>query len=222
MCEHNWLDTGHTKVCCECGLEEKVLTLNVWNKYSAPLNKQYDRCGRFRMKVDKLLGTHRGPKYTDLIWTVLSKAKETMHTPHDIRTTIRNSRLKSKHYDCVRIFSDIFTSFRLKATVDVEATKLFLVTMFEDVHHMWLSANRSECSFFSYDFLLRYFLEQYSSPLVIYLKPKTNKKRLLKYMTKLKKLIQSRDGSGKCCRSSAVSHFLSESKRLVNPQSQLP
>ena len=216
MCEHSWLDTGHTKVCSECGLETKVLVLNVWNKFSAPLNRQYDRVGRFKTKVDKLLGAHRGPKYTDPVWGILKQEK--MSSPGDVRRGIRKSKLKAKHYDCIRIFCDVFTTFRI-GEIDTEMTRTRLVRMFEDVHHVWLGSGESSDGFFSYDFLLRHFLENIKSPLVVYLKPQTNKKRLQKYMVKLS-LILSRSVSGIASRSSGGVHFPSVLRRSTNLQSQ--
>ena len=213
MCNHCWLDTGYTKVCCDCGLEQKVLVLNVWNKFSAPLNRQYDRVGRFKIKVDKLIGLHCGPKYTDPVWVVLKRKK--LCNPGDVRQAIRKSRLKAKHYDCVRIFCDVFSRFRLPAEVDPLATQTLLLDMFEDVHHAWLRRWENSEGFFSYDFLLRYFLEQINSPLVVYLKPKTNKTRLKKYMEKLRTIL-SQDKNGKWSQNFATIHSLNESARSMN------
>jgi hypothetical protein len=228
MCDHTWLDTGHTMVCCNCGVERQVLVLNVWNKFSAPLNRQYDRVGRFKTKVDKLLGTHRGPRYSDPVWTELEQARRkgdrgTMGSPDDVRRVIRKSKLKTKHYDCVRIFCDVFTTFRLTPLYlkqNTERTREQLMHMFGEIHHVWLGCNDTSDGFFSYDFLLRFFLERMNSPLVVYLKPKTNKRRLQKYVEKLTRLSQC--GNGTYCQNSGGSHFLSELKRSMNLQSRLP
>ena len=53
MCEHTWLVTNYSNICSSCGLERGVLKLDTWNKYAAPLTRNYDRKSRFSVKVDK-------------------------------------------------------------------------------------------------------------------------------------------------------------------------
>jgi hypothetical protein len=43
--------------------------------------------------------------------------------------------------------------------------------------------------FFSYDYLIRMFLEDIQSPLIVYLKPASNKHRLRKYNDKLQFIL---------------------------------
>jgi hypothetical protein len=181
-CEHAWLSTNHTEVCSNCGREKRILSLDSYNKWSAPLARTYDRKSRFSVKVEKLLGIHSGPPVHDDMWLLLKTC--TLTTPDSIRKSIRHSKLNTKHYDCVRIFTDVFTEFRV-AGYNTHDMKNYLEKCFAVVHRCWC---RSQCvkeSFFSYDFLLRYFLEQIASPLLVYLKPRTNKRRLRKYMNKL-------------------------------------
>ena len=181
MCEHKWLVTNCSRVCGMCGVERSVLRLDSWNKYSAPLSRNYDRKHRFSIKVNKLLGIHSGPPYWDAVWKMLEDTGP-FHSPASIRTAIRNSRLKTKHYDCLRIFCDAFTTLRTPIETP-HRLKNYLESCFHIVHSCWLRA-QLEDGFFSYDFLLRYFLEQIESPLLVYLKPRTNKRRLHKYMIK--------------------------------------
>jgi len=186
MCDHDWLCTNYSRVCSKCGCEKRVLKLDTWNKYAAPLCRNYDRKNRFSIKVNKLLRIHSGPPHWDKIWEVLESTQPFIG-PECIRRAIRSSKLTTKHYDCLRIFCDAFTDFRVPV-FDAHRVKKYLESCFHAVHICWLRVD-PRAGFFSYDFLLRYFLEQIDSPLLVYLKPKTNKRRLHKYMMKLS-LIQ--------------------------------
>ena len=213
MCEHTWLVTNCSNVCSSCGLERGVLKLDTWNKYAAPLTRNYDRKSRFSVKVDKLLGIHTGPHYSDKIWKVLET--QSLRTPNSIRKAIRHSGLNTKHYDCLRIFCDVFTKFQVTGYCP-HRIKRYLEKCFADVHRCWLRTHWLQNSFFSYDFLLRYFLEEIQSPLLVYLKPKTNKRRLRKYVQKLK-LIQFPGVCKTYYQNSAGDHFRSVSDHACSP-----
>lgn len=182
MCKHEYVFTSWCKTCKLCGLESSFLSLDKYNVYSAPLERGYNRTQRFRIKIDKLLCLHNGPNCLDPIWKYLDGQKLFMNTPFDVRQTIRRSKLKLKHYDSVRIFSDAFTTFRISLHEPL-ALKKHLLRRFDKLYHRWVLAN--DPSFFSYDWILRHFLEAMNSPLVVYLKPQTCRKRDQKYRTKL-------------------------------------
>lgn len=176
------------KVCHECGVEQRILRLDVYNVNSAPLDRGYNRRQRYRTKVDKLIGLHSGPHCDDAIWVYLDKHRITLNTPFDVRECLRASSLKNKHYDSIRTFSDAFTTFRVEHNqIDV---KRYLMNSFDHLYSAWSTC--FENSFFSYAWLLRYFLEQIDSKLTVYLKPKTCKRRNAKYLLKIK-AIRSRN-----------------------------
>ena len=182
MCTHSFVFSSWSKTCINCGIESYFVSLDKYNLFSAPLERGYDRSQRFRMKVDKLLGLHTGPNSFDPIWEYLDSRKLFLNNPFDIRQTIRRSKLKMKHYDSIRIFTDAFTTFRVPSNQPL-VLKKNLVAQFNNLYHMWLQ--RKDQSFFSYDWILRYFLESLHSPLIVYLKPKTCRKRDIKYRAKL-------------------------------------
>jgi len=183
-CKHEFVYTSWCKTCTLCGLESYHLALDTYNVFSAPLERGYSRVQRFKIKVDKLLAMHSGPNCTDPIWKYLDSRKLFLNTPFDVRQCIRRSKLKLKHYDCVRIFTDTFTNFKISTHTSTFTQKKFLLQQFEKIHHSWMQgANKN--SFFSYDWVLRHFLEKVMSPLVVYLKPKTCRQRDLKYKTRL-------------------------------------
>ena len=190
-CEHSFVYTSWSRVCVMCGVESRTLDMDTYNVYSAPLQKGYDRKLRFKVKVQKLLGFHNGPKHTDPIWKYLEQHKS-MKNPDEVRRVIRGSRLVFKHYDCVKLFCDVFTPFRVVVNNPTMLRKT-LQSKFEDIYSRW-SLQGHNASFFSYDWLLRYFLTEVYPPLLVYQKPKTCKNRDAKYLAKLLEL-----GQLNCC-----------------------
>ena len=182
MCKHEYVFSSWCKTCKLCGLESVFLSLDKYNVFSAPLERGYNRAQRFRMKVDKLLCLHNGPNSTDPIWKYLDSRKLFLHTPFDVRQTIRRSTLKQKHYDALRIFTEAFTNFRVSLKNPLDLKKK-LLDRFSNLYHRWVLCG--DPSFFSYDWILRYFLEELNSSLVAYLKPRTCRKRDQKYKQKL-------------------------------------
>ena len=182
MCSHCFVVTKGRQCCTYCGISEQVLTLDRFSPHASPLGRQYDRFARFQMKIDKLLGMGGLPRYDDPVWKVLEKAD--MKTPQDVRSTLRQSGLTCKHYDCVRTFCDYFTPFYCDP-VNTLDTKHHLERRFVDVKARWGMKD----GFFSYDWLLRLFLEEMKSPLVCYLKKPTNRRREQKYRKMLHDLI---------------------------------
>ena len=189
MCCHDWVHESNSKICRICGIETREYGIDTYNKYSAPLFRSYDRLARFKLKVNKLLGIHAGPHFNDPIWALLEKKQ--FNTPQELRKILRMCNLKNKHYDCVRIFCTIFTRFRV-TIVDVYALREHLLYKFKNIFLPW-SVQHQMKSFLSYDFLLRLFLEEIHSPLVVYLKPQTCKRRLKKYLTMLRFIQAPRD-----------------------------
>ena len=199
MCDHNWLNTDYTKVCNKCGIEQRILPLDKYCKFSAPLCRGYDRGNRFKSKVYKLLGMHGGPNANDPIWKILEQHRDQLNTPGDIRRLLRRTKLKNKHYDSIRIFTDAFTEFRIKTPHDVTMFREILLLRFRKIHSDWCRYTAPEnTNFFSYDFLLRHILEDIHSPLTIYCKPPTSKRRKKKYLIKLA-LIQAHSSDRRCC-----------------------
>ena len=212
MCNHKWLHTSCTRVCKDCGLEKRLLLLDTYNVNSAPIERGYNRRQRYKVKVDKLLGLHCGPKYDDPVWGHLAKHKVTLNTPFDIRECLRSSSTKNKHYDNVRTFSDAFcTDFRVEYCQ--VAVKRFLMDSFDELYAGW--NRRNEESFFSYAWLLRFFLEQIDSKLIVYLKPKTCKRRNAKYLQKLNLILSRKSYGIPSCVKSKI-HFLSERGGSMN------
>jgi hypothetical protein len=191
MCKHVWLTTDHTHICSQCGLEEVYLSVDKYNKFSAPLNRSYNRLTRFCTKLDKLLAIHSGPRATDPVWSFIHSSCKKHFTPKDIRHALRRSDLKLKHYDSIRIFSDAFTNFKIRP-FNVHTLRDVLIVKFNFIHRRWKVANIKQ--FFSYDFLIRMFLEDINSQLLIYLKPSSNKQRLRKYHEKLNSILTRNGG----------------------------
>ena len=181
MCIHHFVETGYSNICILCGVEQFTMCLDSYSPTSAPIARPYDRAQRFGAKVDRLLGTHMPPPH-DPVWGFLD-AKKGLRGPISIRAALRHSTLRNKHYDNVRTFCDAFTPFRCKV-YDHHKTRSFLLDEFEFVHARWCARNLAK--FFSYDWLLRYFLEKINSPLLVYLKHPTSKRRSRRYVAMLK------------------------------------
>ena len=207
MCDHAWIHTEYSKICEQCGIEQIILKVDRYNKYSAPLQRGYDRCGRFKIKLDKLYGRHSGPKMDDPVWAELESIKYKLRNPDDIRKALRLLKVANKHYDCIRIFSDIFTKFRV-TILDSQESDIILFK-FRSIHAAW-RRHRSQQQFFSYDYLLRHLLDELKSPLVVYCKPQTNKRRRLKYEKKLNLIrVQSADRMSNHTPVVSHSHYVS-------------
>jgi len=187
------VDEGYAVVCRGCGLSIKLQKPDEFNISSAPLTRNYEREGRFMTKVDKLLGI-LSPKYQDPVWSVLSSSKE-MSGSQDIRKVLRHSSLKDKHYDCVRTFTLLFTP-TTSCLTSPQKVRAYLRAQFKTIHSRWRSllavSPSISLGFFSYDWLLRKFLEEGDLPdlsrLVKFLKPRTSKRRAKKYQTLLNRL----------------------------------
>ena len=174
MCEHNWLHIPGMQVCENCGLQRQLLEMDKFSVHSSPLGRCYDRVGRFQQKIDCLLGRGSIPKSEDPVWKYLEG--KTMTGPSDIRLALSKSKLKNKHYDHVRSFTDIFTKFRCDKYNQLE-TRGILMRKFSRVNRCFRGT-----SFFSYGWLTRLFLEEMKSPLLVYLKKPTSKRRAKKYV----------------------------------------
>ena len=180
MCNHRNVDTGYSNVCILCGTEEFTLSLDTYSPTSAPITRPYDRMHRFSTKVDRLLGTHTPPAH-DPVWVYLA-AKKGLRGPGSIRAALRASTIRNKQYDNIRTFCDAFTQYKCGA-YNHDRTRSFLMKEFEIVHYEWSKKKISR--FFSYDWLLRHFLEKIKSPLLVYLKRATSTRRSSRYMAML-------------------------------------
>ena len=198
MCEHRFLETSYTKVCVQCGVEHLILTLDKYAVHSAPLTKGYERSVRFRQKIDKLLCLQNAPPLKCPIWEYLSK--QNMRSPTDVRYALRRYTLKNKHYDCIRLFTRVFTDFRVVLKQTPPRLNQQLTDKFNNVIRLWRRYNMvGTTPFFSYDFLLRVFLEELKCPLVVYCKPVTCLKRHARNNRRLN-LISALGGDGTCYR----------------------
>ena len=204
LCYHSYIYTDYSRICCICGEESPSMRLDTYNKFSAPLIKGYNRESRFKIKITKLVGLHSGPKHADLVWPLLNRVKSELHHPNDIRKHLRSFCLRHKHYDSVRTFTDIFTSFRV-SHVDPYRHRKIIHTRFVDILMAWTAQNLN--TFFSYDYLLRYILDEIKSPLIVYCKAATSKKRLQKYDDMLA-LISSHNDDKRSNRMIAIDHSL--------------
>ena len=159
-CTHRFKHTPCTRVCVECGLEERSLKLDSYNAFSAPLCKGYRREVRFRQKIDKLIHLQNAPPTKCPVWEYLASQKP-FTTPSDIRKALRRYGEKNKHYDSIRLFTRVFTPFRVVVKRAYRLSKM-LNTMFARVVRLWNRYNLvTEMNFFSYDYLTRVFLEHF-------------------------------------------------------------
>ena len=135
---------------------------------------------RFCIKLDKLLLIHSGPSFKDEIWERLKKQQ--FRTPNDIRIFLRNeSNLKSKHYDCIRMFSKIFANFHVATKQNVCDIKVHIQHDFSNLLFQWKHLYFGGL-FFSTDWLMRMYVLKYCPELLVFLKPKTTSNRDEKYV----------------------------------------
>lgn len=178
MCvEHSFIETSHSHICTNCGLEQRFTHIDSWNPCSAPINKGYERTVRFRQKVDKMLFLRNSPPIDAPVWKYLEGCS--LKTPNEVRKALRQFGGKNKHYDSIRLFTRCFTPFRVTPKHDVLRLNACLTLLFRFVLRMWHRFNirGKRVPFFSYEFLLRTFLVKVDSPLVVFCKPVTCKKR---------------------------------------------
>jgi hypothetical protein len=214
MCNHQFLETSYMRVCCLCGVEQTQLSLDKYAVHSAPLTKGYERTVRFRQKIDKLLCLQNAPPHCP-VWEYLSQ--ETMTCPSDVRRALRRYKLKNKHYDSIRLFTRAFTKFRVKLKRDPPKISQLLTSAFSNVLRLWKRYNVvRQMPFFSYDFLLRTFLEDIKCPLVAYCKPVTCQKRHARNNRRLC-VISALGDDGTCYRVLAKSRFRSVKSPVTTP-----
>ena len=184
QCDHQWLHQTCFNICCKCGETKQILCLDTFSINSAPLFRGYNRRSRFALKVRKMIGLHSGPVFEDPVWECLNSKRVSLNSPFDVRATLRESRLKNKHYDSMRTFCDTFTEFR----VAIEPMKLqkTLLYKFDRMYARWHQCGYDV--FFSYAWILRLFFNQEQCPLICYLKPPTCKRRNQKYTDMYKDL----------------------------------
>jgi len=190
MCHHLLIETGYSTICTLCGVEKKNLHLDQFSHYSAPLIKGYCRVSRFRTKVGRLLGIYAGPSCSDPVWPFLDARKDFLSSPADVRIVLHASKLKAKHYDCLRLFCDAFTDFKCPARRPPYQIMKLLEYKFCAIFTGWTRL-LAETNFFSYTWLLRHFLEEINSGLIVYLKPRTSRKRHQRYLDKIRLIQQS-------------------------------
>ena len=205
MCEHVFLCLEYCSVCKLCGITHRVLKLDSYNVYSAPINRGYSRLLRFKTKVDKiLLGTPQ-PKYQDPVWKYLNSRKDLV-TPLCVRQALKQSKLVNKHYDNVKLFCDVFTQFKI-TTAPIQTIHKYMLTSFKTIHDAWNFSTHE--TFFSYTWLIRFLLERINSKFIIYLKAPTSTKRHEKYQQLLDCIIPPETCDKKLSRGIEDIHSLS-------------
>jgi hypothetical protein len=181
QCEHDYICNEYSKICTNCGLQETILTLDNYNVYSAPILKTYDRRHRFKLKLQKLLLLHSGPKFSEPVWKILEKGS--MDTIVELRMVLRNSNLKQKHYDTIRLFAKIFCKIQIDIEQDPYVLLQTMFKEFEEIHFAWKRTVND--LFFSSDWLLRMLVKKYCPKLIVFLKPATSVLRNQKYSAML-------------------------------------
>jgi hypothetical protein len=176
-CIHEYTCNDYSKICVNCGIQTPVLTIDHYNVFSAPILKSYDRRHRFKIKLAKILLIHTGPKHSEPVWKTLEHHH--MDTVLDIRTTLRNSSLKQKHYDSIRLFAKIFTKIQVYIKQDPYDLSQTIFADFEEIHFAW--KRNPQKMFFSSDWLLRMLVKKYCPELIVFLKPATSEIRNKKY-----------------------------------------
>jgi len=189
MCKHDFILTSYSRICTQCGIEKTMLNLDVYNKFSAPLCKGYERSVRFRQKTDKLLYLMNPPPFESPIWMHLRK--QNMSNPQGVRDALRIYTGKQKHYDCVRIFTRTFTPFRAESSHDNVFLHKRLQELFACILRNWAT---HDTPFFSYDFLLRLFLAIMKSPLEAFCKPITCIRRHQRNLDRIRSILAPGNG----------------------------
>ena len=215
MCKHHFIHTPCTRVCVECGVEQVFLELDRYSAYSAPLNKGYQREVRFRQKIDKLISLQNAPPAKCPVWEYL-KSRDSLKTPQDIRKALRTYKEKNKHYDCIRLFTRVFTPFRVHLKQSAVYLNQSLTRSFAEVLRLWSKYNiHNTMPFFSYDYLLRYFLERLNCKLLVFCKPVTCQKRHTRNNERMKTILALNDDET-YCQMTAANHSQSETRSAKN------
>ena len=164
MCRCVLVDTNSTFVCINCGLERAYLSPNCVSFNHTPhtslIVSPYSRKTRFTGLLRKILGVDNGPQSSDSVWRYLA-ASAPFQTTEDIVLCLKNSPLKTKHYNCLHGFSKAFLKHYAKpvcmySPLEIENN---LGKLFEEVVFYWCRFSE-ENSFFSYAWLLEKLFKQ--------------------------------------------------------------
>ena len=208
MCNHEFVQTSHSRICTECGVETRIFFLDTYNPYSAPICKGYERAVRFKQKINKLIFLFNAPQTNSPVWEFLKKRK--LQGPSDIRRVLRMYKGKNKYYDSIRLLTRVFTAYRIQMLYDGIELRRLLTTKFNSILRAWKLYNLIKpLAFFSYDFLLRLFLFELKSPLIAYCKPITCRKRHIRNHERLKIILAATDDE-MCCRNFVTDHSQSD------------
>ena len=180
------VDTSFSFVCINCGIEKPYVSPACVSFNHTPhtslIISPYNRKTRFIGLLRKILGVDTGPQVKDRVWQYLS-ASAPFQTTDDIVLCLKNSPLKSKHYNCIHGFSKAFLRKYSKPEcyyTPLEIEKI-LGGLFEDVVFYWCRFSENT-SFFSYAWLLEklfrqlQILEDYKSFLKVLICPTRRKK----------------------------------------------
>ena len=194
MCRCVLVDTTFSFVCLNCGIEKTYVTPSCLSFHHTPhtslIVSPYNRKTRFIGLLRKILGVDTGPHAKDLVWQYLS-ASAPFRTTDDIVSCLKNSSLKSKHYNCIHGFSKAFQKNYSKPKCHYSPREIeeYLGILFEEVNFYWCRFEQT--SFFSYAWLLEklfrqlQILEDYKSFLKVLICPTRRKK----YETRWKRFV---------------------------------
>ena len=186
MCRCVLVDTGSSFVCINCGVEKTYVSPNCVSFHHTPhtslIISPYNRKTRFLGLLRKILGVDTGPQISDRVWRYLS-ASAPFRTTDDIVTCLKNSSLKTKHYNCIHGFSKAFMKNYSKPKCHYSPLEIekHLGTLFEEVVFYWCRFSK-QSSFFSYAWLLEklfrqlQILEDYKAFLKVLICPNRRKK----------------------------------------------
>ena len=159
--------TVYSIVCTLCGVEKTYLSTKIQSYSSTPQSRivisPYCRKHRFSGLLRKILGVDSGPPPSDKVWQILSQSAP-FKTTLEIINCLKNTSLKTKHYNNLHIFSKAFLGiYNAPVLHNTEPLKVekFLNKMFDEVLFRW-NRFQNDQSFFSYAWLIEKLLKHAS------------------------------------------------------------
>jgi len=163
-CGGAMMHTSYSIVCTTCGIECPTLSTKIQSYTSSPQARiviaPYCRKHRFSCLLRQILGVSSGPPPTDRVWQLLSQSAP-FKTTQEIINCLKNTCLKSKHYNNLHIFSKAFLNDYLPPVLHNTEPLIIeksLETLFDEVLFRW-NRFQSHLSFFSYAWLIEKLLK---------------------------------------------------------------
>lgn len=185
-CGEPLVQTVCTIVCTHCGLETRFLTPLIQTYSNCPqtslIISPYSRKQRFVTLLRKIIGVDSGPPANDDVWHILSISAPFKKT-EQIIGCLKNSGLKTKHYNNLHSFSKVFLSSYEAPQCHIQPLQIEtrLENMFREVLFRWIRYLGTP-SFFSYSWLLEklmktiYIFENYEPYVKVLVCPKRRQK----------------------------------------------